>query len=607
MKTRSAEGRTRLRPLSRVVTVALGVAIVTGALQVAIGALRHTIGRDFIWLSREYVWMIPAGYAVLFTVVALPLAMIAAVWPRAADARMPGFVFGTLGALGLTLLVPGLHHLAALAVAVGAGTRVAAWLAGNPPARLAALRRLSLGLVVLLTAVSLVRAGTRARVHDSAVAALPPAAPDAPNVLVIILDTVRAASMSFLGYDRLTTPHLARLGAEGAVFEEAFSTAPWTLPSHAGMFTGLYPSQTSTDWREPLDNGPPTLAEALTTRGYRTGAFVANHFYTSYESGIGRGFQRLDDYRLTIRQMLLSTTLTQTNLFFQLLHNDGLVNRLLALVRMDLRLQTMWTSDRKLAPQVTSEFLAWQRTVDRGRPFFAFLNYYDAHLPYDPPAPWRTKFGPEPRALDLYDGAIAYIDDSLGRLFDELRRRGLLDQTMVVVTSDHGELFGEHGLHGHGNSLYLPELHVPLVVRYPARVPAGVRVTTPVTLRDLMATALDAAGSSAPAPGVSWLPVTAAASAATGSPVISEVRAGVNTDPAYPVSRGPMQSAITDSSHYIRNGDGIEELYAWRADRAETNDLVKAGRAGARLEALRAGITATLSRDVSASRVRPVP
>lgn len=607
MKTRSAPGGTRLQILSRIATVAFGTAIVTGSLQVAVGALRHAIGHDFIWLSREYVWMVPAGYAVLFLVVALLLSIIASFWTGAGDVRVPGFVFGTLGALGLTLLVPGLHHLAALAVALGTGTRVAAWLATHTPARLAALRRLSFVLVVVLAGAAVVRAGLRRLSHDSAVAALPPAAADAPNVLVIILDTVRAASMSFMGYDRTTTPHLARLGAEGAVFEEAFSTAPWTLPSHAGMFTGLYPSQTSTDWREPLEDGPPTLAEALAANGYRTGAFVANHFYTSYESGIGRGFQRLEDYRLTMRQMLLSTTLTQTNLFFQLLHNDGLLNRLLALARMDLRLQTMWTSDRKLAPHVTSEFIAWQARGDRERPFFAFLNLYDAHLPYDPPAPWRTKFGAEPGELDLYDGAIAYIDDTLGHLFEELRSRGLLDRTLIVVTSDHGELFGEHGLHGHGNSLYLPELHVPLVLRYPARVRAGVRVTAPVTLRDLMATVLDVTGASTSSPGVSWLPLTGGAPRAKGSPVISEVRAGVNTDPAYPVSRGPMQSAITDSTHYIRNGDGVEELYAWRADRPEANDLVKTGNAAARLPALRAAIAATLSGDVSASRGPPVP
>lgn len=580
--------------LTQTLTLAWGVAIVVGAVQVLISALRHAIGHDFIWLSREYVWMTPAGYLVLFTAVAIPLVLVAAVWRRARDARVAAFIFGTLGALGLTLLLPRLHHLAALAVAVGVGTRVSAWFASNETRRLRALRRVAVVLAVSLGLAGLARSALHARSPVANRIQLSPAAADAPNVLVVILDTVRAASMSFLGYPRLTTPHLAAMGAEGAVFSHAFATAPWTLPSHAGMFTGLYPSQTTTDWREPLNDAPLTLAEALAQRGYRTGAFVANHFYTSYESGLGQGFELLEDYRVTLRQTLLSTTLTQTNLFFQLLHGDGVGQRLRAIAGMDLRLQTMWVSDRKEAPQVTQEFLDWQAEVGDERPFFAFLNYYDAHLPYDPPSPWREQFSATPEAIDLYDGAIAYIDDSLGRLFEELRRRGALDRTLVIVTSDHGELFGEHGLHGHGNSLYLPELHVPLIVRYPDRVRAGARLDTPVTLRDLMSTVLDAAGQPGTAPGTSWLPLIAAMPDAKGSEVVAEVRAGVNTSPDFPVSRGPMQSVITDSAHYIRNGDAVEELYAWRRDPAEAHDQVRAGGSAGQLETLRRALAAAL-------------
>lgn len=580
--------------LTRTLTLAWGVAIVVGAVQVLINALRHAIGNDFIWLSREYVWMTPAGYLMLFTAVAVPLVLVGAVWRRAGDARVAAFVFGSLGALALTLLVPRLHHLAALAVAVGVGTRVSAWFASNESGRLRALRRVALVLAGSLALAGLTRSALSTRSLIATSTEPPPAAPGAPNVLVVILDTVRAASMSFLGYPRATTPHLGALGAEGAVFSHAFATAPWTLPSHAGMFTGLYPSQTTTDWREPLNDAPITLAEALAQRGYRTGAFVANHFYTSYESGLGQGFERLKDYRVTLRQTLLSTTLTQTNLFFELLHGDGVAARLRAMAGMDLRLQTMWVSDRKLAPQVTQEFLDWQADVGDERPFFAFLNYYDAHLPYDPPSPWREQFSATPEAIDLYDGAIAYIDDSLGRLFAELRRRGALDRTLVIVSSDHGELFGEHGLHGHGNSLYLPELHVPLIVRYPAKVRAGVRLDTPVTLRDLMSTVLDAAGQPGTAPGTSWLPLIAAMPDARGSEVVAEVRAGVNTAPEFPVSRGPMQSVITDSLHYIRNGDAVEELFAWRRDPAETDDQVREGRSAEQLEKLRRALAAAL-------------
>jgi arylsulfatase A-like enzyme len=570
---------TPVRRAAGVMAQAFALGTFSGALQVVVGALRHVIGGDFIWLGSDYVWMTPLGTITLFLVAGAPLALLAAVAPRAGDARVPAFVFGTLGVLSLILLVSGLHHLAALAVAVGAGTRVAAWVGADARRRPRRLLRAALGVLLALGVAAGWREVAARRAEARQAASLPAAAPDAPNVLVIILDTVRAASMSFLGYGRNTTPHLAALGTEGVVFEQAYATAPWTLPSHAGMFTGRYPSQLSTDWREPLDNVHPTLAGELARRGYRTGGFAANHFYTSRESGLARGFEHYEDYRRTPRQVLLSNTLTQTRLFWQLLQGRGLVDRARALARMDLRLQVMWTSHRKLAPQATGEFLRWQAGVS-GRPFFAFINLYDAHLPYDPPAPFDTMFSTERGELDRYDGGIAFMDDALGRMFGELRRRGVLDRTLVIVSSDHGEAFGEHGLHGHGSSLYRTELHVPLLVRFPAAVTAGTRAAAPVTLRDLAATVLDAAGAAPgthPLPGTSWLRLLAPGAGTSGSPVVSEVSAGINTSPTDPVSRGPMKSLVTDSMHYIRNGDGVEEGYAWRTDPGEARDLVKAG------------------------------
>lgn len=566
-----------LRRAAGVMALAFALGAFSGALQVIVGGLRHVIAGDFIWMGHDYVWMTPLGTLALFVAGAVPFALLAALVPRLADARVPAFVFGTLAVLSVVLLASGLHHLAALAVAIGAGTRVAAWVGADARVRTRRLARTALAALLALGIVAAWREVAARRSESRQVAALPAAAGDAPNVLVIILDTVRAASMSFLGYGRATTPNLAALGAEGAVFAQAYATAPWTLPSHAGMFTGRYPSQLSTDWQEPLDRAHPTLAEELARRGYRTGGFAANHFYTSRESGLARGFEHYEDYLRTPKQVLLSTTLTQTRLFWQLLQGSGLFGRVKALATMDLRLQVMWTSHRKLAPRATDEFLRWQAGVG-DRPFFAFINLYDAHLPYDPPAPFDTMFSPERGELDRYDGGIAYMDDALGRMFAELRRRGVLDRTLVIVSSDHGEAFGEHGLHGHGNSLYRTELHVPLLVRFPAAVPAGTFSVTPVTLRDMAATVLDAAGA-APGthslPGASWLRLLGAGAAGAGSAVVSEVSAGINTDPSHPVSRGPMKSLVTDSVHYIRNGDGVEEGYAWRADPGETQDLLK--------------------------------
>lgn len=563
----------RGRPAIIVLVVALALGVLGGALQVVVGAARHVLASAFIWLSYDYVWMTPLGTVALLGAAAVPVAIVALLAPRLPWAKIAGFLFGTIASLSVLILATRVHHLAALAVSIGLGTRVAAWIGRDVERRVRGLGRAAGVVALVLVVVSGWREWTLRRGERQAVASLPEAAEGTPNVLVIILDTVRAASMSFLGYSRQTTPNLAALAATGAVFEQAHATAPWTLPSHAGMFTGRYPSQLSTDWRAPLDGVPPTLAEALAQRGYRAGAFVANHFYTSRESGITRGFDHVEDYKRTPKQVLLSSSLAQTQLFWQLLQGAGVTDRLAAIGRMDLRLQVMWTSHRKLAPEATQEFLRWQEGLG-GRPFMAFLNLYDAHLPYDPPAPWDTKFSNQRTALDLYDGGIAYMDDALGALFAELRRRGVLDRTLVIVSSDHGEAFGEHGLHGHGNSLYRTEIHVPLVVALPGRVEAGSRITTPVTLRDLSATVLDAAGAAPGShgiPGESWLRL---GPSATGSAVVSEVSAGINTEPTHPVSRGPMKSLVTDSSHYIRNGDGVEEAYRWRTDPAESRDLI---------------------------------
>jgi arylsulfatase A-like enzyme len=235
------------------------------------------------------------------------------------------------------------------------------------------------------------------------------------------------------------------------------------------------------------------------------------------------------------------------------------------------------------------QFLRWQASSG-GAPFFAFLNLYDAHLPYDPPAPFDTMFDQGRAPLDRYDGAIAYEDRALGALFEELARRGVLDRTIVVVTSDHGEGFGEHGLSDHGKSLYRTELHVPLVIRYPAHVPGGTRVTTAISLRDLPATLLDLAGQGEEAgtfPGVS-LATLWRHEATSASPVVSEVSAGINAAPNEPVSRGAMASVIDATGHYIRNGDGIEELYAYRTDPGELDDRAKRSEGRDTLPAYRA-------------------
>ena len=181
----------------------------------------------------------------------------------------------------------------------------------------------------------------------------------------------------------------------------------------------------------------------------------------------------------------------------------------------------------------------------------------------------------------MYDGAIAYLDAELDRVLTALQHRGVLDNTLVIVTSDHGEQFGEHGLFVHANSLYRALLHVPLVLRFPAGVPAGRRIAARVTLRDIPATVIDLLGvkDSGGLRGASlarhWS--DASADSPTSSEAIAEVRQATwahGWAPTYPAAKGDMGSVTDDEYHYIRNGDGTEELYA-TADIAEQHDLAR--------------------------------
>jgi arylsulfatase A-like enzyme len=352
--------------------------------------------------------------------------------------------------------------------------------------------------------------------------------------VLIILDTVRAASLSLYGYGRPTTPHLDRLQGEATVFDRAFSVAPWTLPSHGSMFTGRYAGELSTDWRRSLDRADPTLAEVLRDRGYSTVGVVGNLRYTAHETGLGRGFLRYEDHHTSFGQLLRSAWLGQTEMIVQALRARDTKAALSALASANLWVDPNRDADPRRARSVTDTFLAWHAGHSAGRPFFAFLNYFDAHTPIVLPPEYEGKFGEQP--VDLYDGAIAYLDAEIGRLLASLAARGALDNTIVVITSDHGELLGEHGLVGHAHNLYARTLHVPLLMRWPSGVPAGKRIAEPVTLRDLAATITTLAGG-VPAgtfPGRSLSRFWNEALRGDDSPIVAEVNRGVNPEPSMP-------------------------------------------------------------------------
>lgn len=551
-----------------VFSLAIALGLASGLVHAGATAwARHVTGK-FTWSSRDLVWMAPAADVLVLFVIAVPIALLAS--RKRVTWQVTTTVLGFFALLSVLLHFSRLHWAPQLLLSAGLAVQLGRLAARAPEhiARLSARGALALSVVTIGLGVSerLMRGEGRK--------AITAARDGAPNVLVLILDTVRARSMSLYGYARSTTPHIDSLAADAIVFDRAIAPSSWTLPSHASMFTGHPAGVLSASWRTPFDGAVPTVASVFHRNGYATGAFVANFFYTHHESGLASGFEEFRDFKVSFRQLIWSSTFGQTPFFNALIwaRSPGAVWK--AIRNFDLRLPAEPHTDRKWTDEVVEEFLVWQER-ERGRPFFAFLNLYDAHDPYEPPRPWRTRFSSKPVAQDLYEGGLAYMDAELARLFRTLREQGTLDRTIVVVTSDHGEQFGEHDLRNHGNSLYLPVTHVPLVIRYPAALPGPRRVASPVTLRDLAATLIDLAGvpDDGTIPGASLR--DACCGAPYGSAVIAETEQvdGTKKD-RVPASWGPLASIVADSLHFIRNGNGTFELYDVVADAGETRNLV---------------------------------
>lgn len=544
-------------------------------------------------LHPQGVWMAPLANVPLFAA-ALAVVFLAARKRRPRHALAFG-VATALAVLEVILISQRVHPVALLILAAGVGTQ-AAWFARARQMRLSTVIRTA--TVVLLLTSTGVGLGWNLQVwrkEQRAMADLPPAA-QGPSVLFVVLDTVRSQSLSGYGYELPTSPALDRLAREGVRFERAIATAPWTLPSHASMFTGRFPHELSVAWDKPLDGQMPTLAERMRAHGYATGGFSANLTYASYVFGLDRGFIRFEDYGSSLGALLSTSTLWR---------------RIAGLSRRYCRGYDCW--ERKSAPTVTRDFLDWHETLD-GRPYFAFLNLFDAHGPYDPPPPYDTMFlGRQPISREpttgrqqsqeavsdlqrAYDASIRFVDDELGRLLDELERRGALANTLVVVTSDHGEDFMEHGHLGHGASLYLTQLQVPLVILVPGRSVRNVSVTEPVSLRDIPATILDIVGDGPESfPGLSlarfWASGDGFDERAAMSPLLAEVQQHPTMlEPWYPVASGGLRSIIVGRWHYIRHDTGREELFDISADPVERSDLVGAPGSADVIASLRAAL-----------------
>ena len=337
----------------------------------------------------------------------------------------------------------------------------------------------------------------------------------ASNVLFVVLDTTRKDNLGPYGYDRETTPNLDSFAEDAAVFENAVAPAPWTLPVHASMFTGRYPTDHGADQTSPYLDDVGTLASVLRADGYDTACYSSNAWITPY-THLTRGFDHQDSFFEVLPGDVLSGPLASA--WETINDSDTLRSLANRLVHLGAKAHSVFASgegsDSK-TPSVIDRTQSFIQGADDD--WFAFLNLMDAHLPYYPPEEYREEFAPdvdpdevcqnskefnsgarnvsEEEWADirkLYDAELAHMDAELGRLLSWLRETGRFEDTTVVVCADHGELHGEHDLYGHEFALYEQLVNVPLLVSHPDI--EAERRDELVELLDLYHTILDAAG-----------------------------------------------------------------------------------------------------------------
>lgn len=327
-----------------------------------------------------------------------------------------------------------------------------------------------------------------------------------PNIVLIVMDSVRADHLSSYGYYRVTTPNIDKLTKQGVLFENAFSPATWTPPSHASIFSGKYPFQHKTIGKNIYFKDEETsITEILSCNGYETFGITHCAILAS-KNGFNKGFQK---YINTSETSLVSSRFIRENF------KDAIRTLIKGLDSHTYRIN-----------EITKRLLS--NRPFKEKPFFLFINYFNCHTPYNPPRPFKKKFSAHHHDLDsrklrarvnyiasgkglyaflkeellisprewevvesCYDGELAYLDCRIGELFEFFRSEGILNNTLLIITSDHGEYFGEHGLFGHIFGLYDELLHVPLIMVYPDEIPKGTRISNIVSTIDIFHTIMD--------------------------------------------------------------------------------------------------------------------
>ena len=441
-----------------------------------------------------------------------------------------------------------------------------------------------------------------------------PAPHGKPNVVVIVVDTMRAEETSLCGYGEPTTPNLESLAKDCLFFPYGESVDSCTLPAHASLFTGKYPREHGARadlkrWVTTLERYQPyfvplapsqtTLATRLAAAGWATGGVAGNYARLCRQFGVDQGFQYYHD----MPRMLIFTP-GGAPLFD---YGMDAVDRILG--RNGKLLQTYWD-----AGTVTNLATDWVEKNSRG-PFFLFINYMDPHYPYSAAPPYDHIDGPDipynmilrqgawqnltgmylkigkgltpeliRQARNQYHGELAYTDHWLGELVERLKAGGLYDNTLIVVTADHGEFFGEHSFIDHGLGLYEEGTRIPILVKYPRQAHAGEVNRTRVSIIDIFATVLDVCG--LPVGNVTAQPLGTAT-----HPVIAENYENADRVRRYGDKAKRTLTVICDGDlKYTRSTAGTVELYNLANDPTEAHNLAEsdtanAARLGAELDA----------------------
>jgi arylsulfatase A-like enzyme len=561
-------------------------------------------------VSKEIVWISPMVDLCFFLLIGITVAIVAEFFRRMPATRALASLLIFLSAYDWLMLTGHFYRRAALLFALGVAVAFTRWFRKHELDALSAWRRSVPWLASLLAFVIIGIQGGKWISESRAVSNLPPAVPGSPNILVIVVDTLRADHLSSYGYSRATTPNIDHLARNGVLFENAIAPSSWSLPSHASLVTGRAVHEHGMGNVQPMPwlgwgnsalNGLPTLGEALQKRGYRTGAFSANRIYFTSNVGLGRGFIHFQDYFDSVGDSFVRTQFGRE--FARLYMNRSRKSKITRAFRY-IGLGSWLDKDsegsgdyggiygiRKRADEVNRETLRWIAR-DGQHPFFAFLNYLDVHVGYGGPAGYPKPPWDHGATIDEYDAGVKYTDDFIGHLLQALDNRGVLKDTIVIITSDHGEALGDHGLSFHGAALYSDLVRVPLVISWPGLVPQGVRVAQPVTNADIASTVMNLIGAKQnPFPGPTLTALWAPSSSKEWPNPTSElpqtntiVAADRAMQGKIPLATdGWMSSVLSLQWQLIRHERYGDQIYDWKTDPAESNNMITTpdGRAAA--------------------------